>query len=96
MGDEKLTCDACGGSEFEAVVRHGSYTLRCSACHSIGPSTSWMAVGLNIIERLTVFKEGRESHFIFEGRGTDIWQAVLKLAADGTALILKAENENGA
>ena len=87
---DSLCCESCGGDSFDSLVQHGSYVLRCSSCHAIGPATSWMAVGPMWNEPVKVFRDGElSSPPLLEGLGSDLWREIRKLAADGTTLILR-------
>lgn len=88
-GNEEC-CETCGCAVFEALVRHGSYMLRCSACGEIGLATSWIAVGPGWSEIVKVFKDGETAALpLLEGTGHEIWKEIRRLASDGTTLVLR-------
>ena len=87
---QDLCCEKCGGAVFDAIVCHGSYMLRCSACKEIGPATSWIAIGPAWSETVKVFKDGETTGLpLLEGLGSDIWREIGRLASDGTTLVLR-------
>ena len=87
---DDLGCEKCGDTAFDSLVQHGSYLLRCSSCHALGPATSWIALGPKWVRPLKVFKDGELSGLpLLEGLGSDIWREISDLAADGTTLILR-------
>ena len=83
-------CEKCGGTGIESLVQHGSYFSRCAACQTHGAATSWIAVGPKWNEAVRVFRDGDETGTpLLEGIGSQIWQEIRRLAADGTTLILR-------
>jgi hypothetical protein len=87
---QTMRCESCDGSDFESLVHYGSYILRCRSCRSSGPATSWIAVGPRWSGSVRVFRDGDETGSpILEGVGSDLWREIGRLAADGTALVLR-------
>jgi hypothetical protein len=83
-------CENCGGTDFDSLVQHGSYVLRCSSCGECGPATSWIAVGPTWSGMVRVFRDGDQAALpLLEGVGSDIWREIHQLAADGVTLVLR-------
>ena len=87
---QDLRCEKCGGTAYESLVQHGSYILRCTACQTLGPATSWISVGPKWSGVVRVFRDGDETEPpLLHGIGSEIWQQIRQLAADGTTLLLR-------
>lgn len=81
----------CGEAlEFDALVRGGSYVLRCRHCGG-EIHTSWMAIGPKWKHPVVVFEFGNESvDPLIEGIGSEIWKEIEKLASNGKTLVLRS------
>lgn len=83
-------CEKCGGINFDKLVRHGSYIIRCSNCHNDLAATSWIAAGPRLEGVLRVFRDGQETgEPLIEGAASEIWREIGSLAEDVTTLILR-------
>ena len=88
----ELRCFKCGATDTESIVQGGSYCLRCLTCHANVVATSWMAVGPQWSSVVRVYRDGHDAEGpVLEGVGSELWQRILKLASDGSTLVLRAD-----
>jgi len=88
---ESEECPDCGAKSVKAFVHYGSYFTRCTACEYSGPATSWMAIGPKIEGHIyAILLDGayKQQELIAAGKGSDIYQAVGRVAGQGKCVLL--------
>jgi transcription initiation factor TFIIIB Brf1 subunit/transcription initiation factor TFIIB len=86
--EESFNCPGCQATEFDAIVRGGSFVVVCKSC-AWSAATSWMAIGPKWNGHIKVFSQGDEKgEPLIEGTGSEIWKDVRRHASDGKTLVI--------
>jgi len=91
---EEASCESCGDLVVAALVQHGSYFTRCTACREEGPATSWLALSQHLSGKVKAVAVGavfETLEVVAQGEVRQVAHAISQAAGEGKLIRLFQE-----